>query len=431
MLVHTKGRIANRQKQQENARVFFEQSIELLNRSLELNSEHRMTRSVLGVAYGNLALVTLDLDQKESALQIRLDVFHSLVADYPSMPRYKSDLALAHESIADLLTKQNRHQEASDHYRQAIELIEQALQLVPGEPALRYALAGAWQNLALSSSDFDLSSAARKKKLEITRSLVSDFPADPEYKAELADALKDWAKVLAAKDREREAEQLFRESIQLTDALITDFPETWEHQRLFARSRTQLSQMLFGQGRYAETVQLLEEAIPVWIKLAEDRPDELMIFRNLITCQQLMGNSFESLEKTPLPSSAAHELSDHLTQRGQRSEATAFELNYIAWSLLGIEFPTVTEPELALEFAGRACRIAEQQHNANLPLYLDTLAMAQHQAGDSPSAIRTQTRAISLLSESTDKTVADQMDRNLKMYLESESEKSGSKNTDD
>ena len=51
------------------------------------------------------------------------------------------------------------------------------------------------------------------------------------------------------------------------------------------------------------------------------------------------------------------------------------------------------DPETALRLARDACAITD---NAN-PNYLDTLALAQHLTGDTPAAIETEKKALSLL----------------------------------
>ena len=51
------------------------------------------------------------------------------------------------------------------------------------------------------------------------------------------------------------------------------------------------------------------------------------------------------------------------------------------------------DPETALRLARDACDMTD---NAN-PGYLDTLALAQHLTGDTPAAIETEKKALSLL----------------------------------
>jgi hypothetical protein len=51
----------------------------------------------------------------------------------------------------------------------------------------------------------------------------------------------------------------------------------------------------------------------------------------------------------------------------------------------------------ALGYSRRACAAEEAAGGGNLWQYLDTLALAQHQTGDTAAAVETQKRALSLM----------------------------------
>jgi tetratricopeptide (TPR) repeat protein len=76
-----------------------------------------------------------------------------------------------------------------------------------------------------------------------------------------------------------------------------------------------------------------------------------------------------------------------------RPGASARDKNNLAWNLLTSVLADLRDPETALRLAGDACAMTD---NAN-PGYLDTLALAQHRTGDTPAAIETEKKALSLL----------------------------------
>jgi tetratricopeptide (TPR) repeat protein len=80
-------------------------------------------------------------------------------------------------------------------------------------------------------------------------------------------------------------------------------------------------------------------------------------------------------------------------RRADRPGASALDKNELAWDLLTCEPADLRDPETALRLAGDACAMTD---NAN-PGYLDTLALAQHRTGDTPAAIETEKKALSLL----------------------------------
>jgi tetratricopeptide (TPR) repeat protein len=90
-------------------------------------------------------------------------------------------------------------------------------------------------------------------------------------------------------------------------------------------------------------------------------------------------------------------------------DANAEVLNEAAWTLLTMENESLRDPERALGFAKRACALEEEEGGESSWTYLDTLALAQHDTGDTAAAIETQTRAIALMPEGADPTVAERL----------------------
>ncbi len=80
-------------------------------------------------------------------------------------------------------------------------------------------------------------------------------------------------------------------------------------------------------------------------------------------------------------------------RRADRPGASANDKNELAWDLLTCKPVDLRDPETALRLAGDACAMTD---NAN-PAYLDTRALAQHLTGDTPAAIETEKKALSLL----------------------------------
>ena len=79
--------------------------------------------------------------------------------------------------------------------------------------------------------------------------------------------------------------------------------------------------------------------------------------------------------------------------RADRPGAAPDDKNAAAWELLTCEPTDLRDPDAALPLARDACAMT---NNAN-HTYLDTLALAQHLTGDTPAAIETEKKALSLL----------------------------------
>ncbi len=80
-------------------------------------------------------------------------------------------------------------------------------------------------------------------------------------------------------------------------------------------------------------------------------------------------------------------------RRAGKPGASPYDKNACAWNLLTCEPADLRDPETALRLARDACAMTNNANHA----FLDTLALAQHQTGDTPAAIETEMKALSLL----------------------------------
>ena len=147
--------------------------------------------------------------------------------------------------------------------------------------------------------------------------------------------------------------------------------------------------ILYGaQGRY-------DEAEPLYVKtlenqkrlLGEEDSDTLKSMNNLATLYEAQGryDEAERLYVTTL------EIQKRVL--GEEHPDTLASMNNLAWNRLTCEPADLRDPETALRLARDACAMTD---NANPP-FLDTLALAQHLTGDTPAAIETEEKALSLL----------------------------------
>ena len=89
------------------------------------------------------------------------------------------------------------------------------------------------------------------------------------------------------------------------------------------------------------------------------------------------------------------ELLEQLRPQVESEEAQASVLNDAAW-VLTRDIESVRDAARALDYAQRACAIEEAAGGGTLWEYLVTLALAQHQTGDTVAAIATQRRAVEI-----------------------------------
>jgi tetratricopeptide (TPR) repeat protein len=109
--------------------------------------------------------------------------------------------------------------------------------------------------------------------------------------------------------------------------------------------------------------------------------------RALTNAYLKMGRDVEAL-------ALCRELLEHLPARATDPNASSTALFTVAW-VLTRDIEGLRNPEKAVDFAQHAVNIAQERKKRLVYQYLDALALAQHQAGNTAQAIETEKRAIS------------------------------------
>jgi serine/threonine protein kinase/Flp pilus assembly protein TadD len=223
--------------------------------------------------------------------------------------------------------------------------------------------------------------------------------------------------------RYAEAERLYRSSLEVQQRVLGG-----EHPDTLA-SMNNLAILYWTQGRYGEAEQLYRTALEVQTRvLGEEHPATLRSAYNLVMLYRKQGRDVDAepllittLETTrrvlgeehPETLDTIESLASLYVDQGRLEEARPLTERLLAgWrvraaaggaaaanihaSLALTCLPVdLRDPDAALTSA----LAANEQTGYENPAYLDTLALAYHEAGDTPKAIETQERAISLLAE--------------------------------
>ena len=158
-----------------------------------------------------------------------------------------------------------------------------------------------------------------------------------------------------------------------------------------------LGQYLLRDGRLAEAEGALREAVDGQRRaLGPDHPARAYAMRNLAEALRRLGRDDEAL-------GVDREFLDLRVRLASVADATAQDLNELAWTLLTNESESLRDPEAALPLAKRAVSLGESEKHVNLWMFVDTLAMARFRNGDVEEAVRLQRRAILLTPPNTPK----------------------------
>jgi len=123
---------------------------------------------------GRLKEAEQDYDQAVSLLK-------QLLADFPSRPEFRQDLAISHNSRGKLLSVSGRVQEAERDYDQALSIRKQAAADFPDQPDRRNDLAGTYFNLALLHKQRGDWAAAKRLLLEGRLHHLAALKANPRH----------------------------------------------------------------------------------------------------------------------------------------------------------------------------------------------------------------------------------------------------------
>jgi Flp pilus assembly protein TadD len=106
-------------------------------------------------------------------------------------------------------------------------------------------------------------------------------------------------------------------------------------------------------------------------------------------------------------------LANVLESQKLKTPQWARRANSLAWKLLTCDCVAARDPEMALQWAQRACKI-----NDNDPEFLDTLALALADNGCCDDAVATQRRAIDLLAPNVPEETRNQFSQKLERYTQ-------------
>ena len=193
-----------------------------------------------------------------------------VVADSPSVPRYRNSLFQSHGNLGTFLRESGRPGEAENAYRQAVAHQEKALADSPSVPQYRDDLASGYGNLAEILTEMGRWAEAEqpvRRAILLWEKLTADSPSVPQYLSSLAWGRRDLGDLLAMTGRPAEAEPAYRQAIALFEKVdgASSVPDNQKDG--LASSVARLASILEADGRGVEAEQEYGRAIALAKKL--------------------------------------------------------------------------------------------------------------------------------------------------------------------
>jgi serine/threonine protein kinase/Tfp pilus assembly protein PilF len=208
------------------------------------------SRQSLAYNYSNLAVLCASapprLEEAERTLRRSLELRESLVADFPNVPEYRSDLVDSYGNLGALLGLQRRSAEAEQALRKAIELQEVLVGRSPGVPKYRSQLGASLNNLGEIQAEqgkLGVALESYKRAIANQRAALQANPDDPMFRTYLRNHLGGMVEVLKKQGDHGAAAEATEQYLRVSPEAEADFvkvAETFVVLRRMAEADTRL-----------------------------------------------------------------------------------------------------------------------------------------------------------------------------------------------
>jgi tetratricopeptide (TPR) repeat protein len=208
------------------------------------------------------------------------------VADFPSRPEFRQELALSHNHRGLLLRDTGRLKGAEKDLDQGLSIFKQLVADFPSRPEFRRELALSHNSRGLLLRATGRLQQAEKdfsQALRIRKQLAAEFPSRPEFRQELATSHNSRGMLLYETGRLKEAEKDYGQALSMWKQLAADFPNQPDLRNDLAGTCVNLALLHLQQGRWAVAKRLLLEGRPhhlAALKANPRRPAHRQFYHN-------------------------------------------------------------------------------------------------------------------------------------------------------
>jgi tetratricopeptide (TPR) repeat protein len=189
--------------------------VERLAQDFNDRPEHQRVLARTLMNLGNVLAAQNQTQDAETFLRQAIGVNATITAKNPEDPQIRLDLAKCHNNLGDLLRKQGDTEGALASFLAARSINEALVKAFPDQPRYSDSLAFNLTNLALVLVQVDPSKVevTSRAALTIYTKLVADYPENFPYRLGLVRCLRNLGNVLAAADKPKQAEVMYKEAL--------------------------------------------------------------------------------------------------------------------------------------------------------------------------------------------------------------------------
>jgi eukaryotic-like serine/threonine-protein kinase len=293
------------QARAQDALDWYARSIRLLEANLAQDAHRLKDRLLLYDAYSGRANTLTNLKRNAEAVKDRaqaLAIREKLAADGFIDPEQRTELAGNCVNLGNQIAAQGQAQDALEWYAKAIRLLQTNLAQNASQVKDRLFLRNAHLNRAGALTNLKRRAEAVQdwdQALAIGEKLADEFPAEPEYREQLARGHTAKGVLLIELGKRSEAESAFRQALAIWKKLAADFATVPKYRQELAHSHSNLGFLLRELGRRPEAVTAFSHAQAIEEKLVVDFPTVSDYREELAACFGNLGRLLHEVGRRP------------------------------------------------------------------------------------------------------------------------------------
>jgi len=226
-----------------------------------------------------------DPDAAAATFEQAMKIQDSLQAESANNASFRWQRARTWNNMANVLFRSTLAKEATPYYLKARDAFQSLATDFPKVPDYRRELAMALNNLGevleIAPTDLGKPLDLFRKALEDQKRLVDEFPEVPDHRLKLAITYLHIGEFFRHTTPAEAATPLL-EAVKIEEKLVGEYPQVPEYQSNLGLSLTELARLLVDQRQDAEAVERFSKAIECFEKAREENPRQVSYVTHLV-----------------------------------------------------------------------------------------------------------------------------------------------------
>ena len=397
-----------------------QQQLEMLRADFETDPTLRRD---LAAAYERMGELRLDPSQRgKSGASAALDAYRrglnlrrDLAAEPGATPDDRRRLALSFSELGDGELFAGGIREAVEAYQQAWTIARPLASARSPDPSALRALGEIDERrctVLFAAGDNAAAIEACQEGIATLAPLAREAPADIEVQRTIAATETSYANALRLTGKPSDSVKQGEAAMELLDRLQALAPSNAEFRRLAGSNGMVLASALAAAGDSRRSLEVFRRSVHAMEIALEIDPSDLNSPLRLAVTLLAFSRHLTAAGDQSAAHDAAAEALHLLGETATRSGAGPVEWNEYADALLKAGFPDLTQPQKALDLAGKAVAATDRKN----PFFLDTMAWAYYRTGDAGKAAATEREALALVPADAKGGLHGELQRGLDVF---------------